>query len=123
MSYVTGFVVAVPKANKEKYIEHARTGNSVFIEHGATRVFECWESEVPRGDVTDFYRAVKATDDEAVVFSWIEWPDKATCDKVMSNMHELVQNDPRLNQETNPMPFDGQRMLYGAFTPIVTLEK
>lgn len=123
MSYVTGFVVAVPKSNKEKYIEHAKTGNSVFIEHGAIRVLECWESEVPKGEVTDFHRAVKAKDDEAIVFSWIEWPDKATCDKVMNNMHELVQTDPRLNQETNPMPFDAQRMIYGGFTPVVTFEK
>ena len=80
MTYVDGFVIAVPKANKQKFIEHANKGDSVFTELGATRILECWGDDVPDGKVTDFRRAVQANDDEAVVFSWIEWPDKATRD-------------------------------------------
>ncbi len=77
MSYVDGFVIAVPVANKQKFVEHARLGDAVFIDLGATRVMECWADDVPEGRVTDFRRAVQAGADEAVVFSWIEWPDKA----------------------------------------------
>jgi uncharacterized protein YbaA (DUF1428 family) len=123
MAYVDGFVIAVPKANKEKFIEHARKGDTVFMDLGATRIFECWGDYVPEGKVTDLMVAVQATGDETVVFSWIEWPDKATRDAGMGKMGELMKSDPRMNPETNPMPFDGKRMIYGGFAPIVTLEK
>ncbi|MBA2238186.1 MAG: DUF1428 domain-containing protein [Lysobacter sp.] len=117
MAYIDGFVIAVPIANKQKFIDHARQGDSVFIECGATRVLECWGDDVPVGKQTDFRRAVQATDDEAVVFSWIEWPDKATRDAGM----EKMMKDPRMDPETNPMPFDGKRMIFGGFEPIVEL--
>ncbi|HEY7641131.1 MAG TPA: DUF1428 domain-containing protein [Steroidobacteraceae bacterium] len=123
MTYVDGFVIAVPKANKQKFIEHANKGDSVFTELGATRVLECWGDDVPDGKVTDFRRAVQANDDEVVVFSWIEWPDKPTRDAAMGRMTELMKSDPRMNPEQNPMPFDGKRMIFGGFAPIVTLGK
>ena len=121
MSYIDGFVIAVPKANKEKFIAHAKLGDAVFIEQGATRIVECWESDVPDGKVTDFRRAVQATAEEAVVFSWIEWPDKQTRDKAMAKMDELTKTDPRMSPEKNPMPFDAKRMIFGGFAPVVTL--
>lgn len=121
--YVDGFLIAVPTANKAKFIEHANKGDSVFMELGATRILECWGDDVPDGKITDFRRAVKATEDETVVFSWIEWPDKAVRDAGMSKMMELMKTDPRMNPETNPMPFDGMRLIYGGFAPIVTLQK
>jgi uncharacterized protein YbaA (DUF1428 family) len=117
MSYIDGFVIAVPTANKQQFIQHANDGDSVFVEHGATRVLECWGDDVPSGKVTDFRRAVQAGDDETVVFSWVEWPDKATRDAGM----EKVMNDPRLNPQNNPMPFDGKRMIYGGFAPVVEM--
>src|SRR6185312_16011814 len=123
MSYIDGFVIAVPKGNKQKFIEHAKHGDSVFIENGAKRVFECWGDDVKDGKLTDFRRAVQANDDEAVVFSWIEWPDKATRDAAMGKMQDLMKNDPRMSPEKNPMPFDGKRMIFGGFAPIVTLQK
>jgi uncharacterized protein YbaA (DUF1428 family) len=118
MSYVDGFVLAVPTANKEKFLEHARI-DSVFIEFGALRVLECWGDDVSRGQQTDFFRAVDAKDDETVVFSWIEWPDKATRDAGMKKMME----DPRMDPAVNPMPFDGKRMIYGGFVPVLELKK
>ena len=117
MSYIDGFVMAVPTANKDKFIQHARGGDSVFVENGATRVLECWGDDVPDGKLTDFRRAVQAAPDETVVFSWIEWPDKATRDTGM----DRVMKDPRMNPATNPMPFDGKRMIYGGFSPVVEL--
>ena len=123
MTYVDGFVIAVPKANKQKFIEHANKGDSVFIELGATRILECWSDDVPDGQLTDFRRSVQAKDDEAVVFSWIEWPDKATREAAMGRMEELMKTDPRMNPEKNPMPFDAKRMIFGGFALIVTLQK
>ena len=117
MAYVDGFVMAVPAANKQKFIDHANQGDAFFIEFGATRVVECWADDVPAGKVTDFFRSVQCKDDEVVVFSWIEWPDKATRDAGM----EKMMSDPRMDPAVNPMPFDGKRMIFGGFTPVVTL--
>lgn len=119
MSYFDGFVIAVPTANKQKFIAHANKGAGAFLDHGATRVVECWGVDVARGKTTDFQGAVAAKDDETVVFSWIEWPDKASRDNVMHHMDELGKSDERLNPAKNPMPFDGKRMIYGGFEPIV----
>src|SRR4051812_13842801 len=115
MSYIDGFVIAVPTANKDKFIKHANTIDSAFIELGAIRVLECWGDDVPVGKQTDFRRAVQANDDEAVAFSWVEWPDKATRDAAFIKMEEMMKTDARMNPEKNPMPFDGKRMIYGGF--------
>lgn len=123
MSYVDGFVIAVPTDNKQKFIDHARQGDSVFIDLGATRVVECWGDDVRDGTATDFRKAVKAEADEAVVFSWIEWPDKETRDAAFAKMTDWMNNpekaDPRMDPKKNPMPFDGKRMIFGGFAPIV----
>src|SRR5690625_6941233 len=87
MSYVDGFLIAVPMTNRQKFIEHAKVGDSVFIELGALRVIECSNDDVPGGKLTDFRKAVQAKEDEAVVFSWIEWPDKPTRDAARSEEH------------------------------------
>ena len=121
MSYVDGFVIAVPTENKQRFIAYAEEFDALFIEYGATRVLECWGDQVPRGKQTDFYRAVAATDDETVLFSWIEWPDKATRDAQMPKLEELMKTDPRFDPQANPPPFDGKRMIFGGFQPVVTL--
>lgn len=122
MSYVEGFVLAVPTADKQKFIEHARTADAVFLEKGALRVFECWGDDVQHGKQTDFFRAVDAREDETIVFSWIEWPDKAARDAFMAEMKSGGPLDPRMDPKINPMPFDGMRMIYGGFVPVVALD-
>ena len=125
MPYIQGFVIAVPTANRQKFIDHANTANTVFMEMGATRILECWGEDVPKGKVTDFHKAVQAKEDETVCFSWVEWPDKATYTKAFEKMTEMMENpeksDPRMDPKKNPMPFDGMRMIYGNFVPVVEL--
>jgi uncharacterized protein YbaA (DUF1428 family) len=122
MSYIDGFVIAVPKANKQKFIDHANNADSMFIEMGAIRVLECWADDVPDGTLTDFRKAVQATEDEDVIFSWIEWPDKETRDKSYAIMMDPDNKDPRMDMEKNPMPFDGKRMIWGGFKPVVDMK-
>lgn len=122
MSYIDGFVLACPKANKEAFVEHARLIDPMFIEFGATRVMECWQDDLPKGETTDFYRAVQAKDDEAVCFSWIEWPDKQARDTGMAKLEEVMATDPRMDAEKNPMPFDGKRMIFGSFASVFSAE-
>lgn len=119
MSYIEGFVIAVPTANKDAFIAHASLGDAVFVDNGAARVVECWQADVSRGKTTDFFGAVNAREDESVVFSWIEWPSKAARQDMAGRMDEIMRTDDRFNPEKNPMPFDGARMIYGGFTPIV----
>ena len=102
MSYIDGFVVAVPTANKQKYIEHARLADSIFTDLGATRIVECWADDVPEGKLTDFSKAVQAKADESVVFSWIEWPDKDTRDAAMKTMMSEEFSDERMDPEKYP---------------------
>ena len=127
MTYIDGFVIACPEANKQMFIDHANTADSMFIEMGALRVVECWGDDVPEGKTTDFRMAVKAEPREAVLFSWIEWPDNATRDAGMAKMTEMMNDpinvDPRMNPEKNPMPFDGKRMIFGGFPPVVEFSK
>ena len=122
MSYIEGFVIAVPTANKAKFIAHATAADSMFIEWGALRVVECWGDDVPEGKTTDFRKAVQAGEDETVVFSWIEWPDKATRDAAYAKMMDPANTDPRMDPAKNPMPFDGKRMIFGGFETVFELE-
>lgn len=115
MTYVDGFVVAVPTKNKEIYRAHAKKAATVFKEHGALKLVECWGDDVPEGKITSFPMAVKCQQDETVVFSWIIWPSREVRDQGM----EKVMSDPRLQPDANPMPFDGKRMIYGGFEMIV----
>ncbi len=115
MDYIDGFVVAVPEANKQKYIDHAVTAAAVFKEHGALRLVECWGDDVPDGVQTSFPQSVKCCEGETVVFSWIVWPSREARDAGM----EKVMSDPRMSEENHPMPFDGNRLIYGGFQMLV----
>ena len=113
-SYTDGFVVPVPEGKTEDYRALAAKMAKVFRQHGASRVIEALSDDVNRGEVTDFYRAVKAEDGEKVVFSFIEWPDKQARDDAWGK----IMQDESLKPE-GEMPFNGQRMFWGGFEPIV----
>ena len=122
MSYIDGFVIAVPKANRQEFIDHANNADSMFMEMGALRVIECWADDVPDGTLTDFRQAVHASADEDVVFGWIEWPDKAARDACYAKMMDPANPDPRMDPAKNAPPFDGKRMIFGGFNPVVDLQ-
>ncbi|MBC2664269.1 DUF1428 domain-containing protein [Novosphingobium flavum] len=120
MSYIDGFVIAVPSANRDSFVEHARIFDTIIMEQGALRIVECWGDQVPDGKLTDFRRAVQATDEETVCFSWIEWPDKATRDAGHARMEAMMKDGTFAGADTQ-MPFDGKRMIYGGFAPVLEL--
>jgi uncharacterized protein YbaA (DUF1428 family) len=117
MSYVDGFVVAVPKANIEAYKEMARKAGDVWKEHGALAYVECIGDDVPYGEVTSFPRAVQAKDDETVVFSWVVYESREKRDAIIAK----VMADPRLKDSMANAPFDGKRMIYGGFQTFMEL--
>ena len=115
MTYIQGFIVAVPTANKDAYVKHAADAQPLFAEFGTHRMVEAWGDDVPHGEVTDFRKAVQARDDEAVLFSWFEYPDKATRDSANARM----MADPRMAAMGKDMPFDGSRMIYAGFDAVI----
>ena len=115
MSYIEGFIVPVPEANKDAYRKSAADAAPIFKEFGVGRHIEAWDSDVPEGKVTDFRKAVDAKPGEKVVFSWFEYPDKATRDAA----NEKMRSDERMKEFGANMPFDGKRMIFGGFDPIV----
>lgn len=115
MRYVEGFVVAVPTASRAIYIKHAEDAAKVFMDHGASRLVECWGDDVPDGKLTSFPMAVKKNADETVVFAWIEWPSKEARETGMKK----VMEDPRMAASSTGFPFDGKRMIFGGFEVIV----
>ncbi|MEM5515871.1 DUF1428 domain-containing protein [Henriciella sp. AS95] len=114
MTYIQGFVVAVPEANKERYKKHASDAFPLFKEFGVTRMVESWEDDVRDGKVTDLRRAVKAEPGEKIVFSWFEFPSADVAESASKKMME----DPRMEQFGGEMPFDGKRMIFGGFEVI-----
>lgn len=68
---------------------------------------------MPAGKLTNFMRAVQAREDRTVVFSWIEFPSKDRCSAAL----EKMECGPRLKEMD--MPFDGKRMIFGGFVPIL----
>ena len=115
MTYVDGFLLAVPKARLEEYKELARKGNTVWMEHGALSYVEAMADDVPYGELTSFPRAVQAKDDEIVIFAWVTYESREARDRIMKK----VMEDPRMNGDMDKMPFDGKRMIFGGFEAIV----
>lgn len=118
MTYVDGFVLAVPTQNKEAYRKMAEEVWAAFKKHGALRQVECWGDDVPEGKLTSFTIATQRKDDETAVFSWIEWPSKDVRDVGnKAAMEEISKIMPEMTPDK--MPFDGKRMFFGGFQPIV----
>jgi uncharacterized protein YbaA (DUF1428 family) len=111
MPYVDGYVIPVPKANRDAYRRLAELAAPIFKEHGALKVVECWGDDISPGKLNSFPLAVKCSEDETVVFSWIVWPSKAARDAGNAK----VMADPRMQPGATLMPFDVKRMIFGGF--------
>ncbi|MFN3955759.1 MAG: DUF1428 domain-containing protein [Pararhodobacter sp.] len=88
MTCIQGFICAVPTADPAAFIDHAKMAAEGFRDHGCLDAVECWGGDMPEGEETSFLMAVKAEPEEAVVFSWVQWPDKATRDAGSARMME-----------------------------------
>ncbi len=119
MSYVDGFVLPVPEKNLDAYRKMARKAGKIWKEYGALEYIECVADDVQPGKSTSFPQAVKLKPGEVVVFSWIVYKSRAHRDKI----NKQVMADPRLASMMDPknLPFDGKRMFFGGFKPIVSL--
>ena len=119
MAYVDGFVLPVPKKNLAAYRRMSTKAGKIWREHGALEYHECVADDVQPGKTTSFPQAVKLKPGEVVVFSWIVYASRAQRDRI----NKKVMSDPRLGSMMDPksLPFDGKRMFWGGFKPLVTL--
>ncbi len=109
--------LSVPEGNRDEYIKAAEFMADWSMKFGALEVMEAWEADVPEGKQTDFRKAVAAPEGEKIVTGWVIWPDKETFDKANEAM---MRGEGFENQDSSEMPFDGSRLIYGAFEPLLT---
>ncbi|MBS8225651.1 DUF1428 domain-containing protein [Vannielia litorea] len=114
MAYIQGFLLAVPEENKAKYKEMAEDALEMFKGYGAIGFQENWGVNVPDGKVTSFPMATKMEAGEVCMFSWIVWPDRAAAEAAEAQM--MADMD---GKDMPQMPFDGMRMMWGGFEPLV----
>lgn len=120
MSYVDGFIVPLQNGKEDEYRRMAETFARKAKEQGAIGSLEAVGDDLQHGKTTDFFMAVKAEENENVIFSFVLWPDKQTRDQAW----EKIMADPEMQPGDQPMPFDGKRMFWGGFKPLVsTLDK
>ncbi|WP_299650053.1 DUF1428 domain-containing protein [uncultured Tateyamaria sp.] len=115
MAYIDGFMAPVRADDRDTYVAWLKDQHAIFKEYGADVVVDAWEDDVPKGDVTSMRKAVALEDGERVALGWIMWPDKSTRDAAWAK----VMEDPRMSQDSAPMPFDGKRMIFGGFAPVL----
>jgi uncharacterized protein YbaA (DUF1428 family) len=116
MAYVDGFVIPVPKKRRADYIKVAKLGRKLWMEYGALDYHECVGDNLKRGKLTSFPRSVKAKAGEEVWFSWIVYKSRRDRDRIMKKIFA----DPRMQMDPKNMPFDGKRMFWGGFKPMVS---
>jgi uncharacterized protein YbaA (DUF1428 family) len=115
-NYVDGFVLPVPRKNLAAYKKMARMAKDIWLEHGALDYVECMGDDVPMGKVTSFPQSVKLKKNEVVFFSFATYKNRKHRDQDMKK----VMKDERMNQwDPKKMPFDGKRMFWGGFKPVV----
>jgi uncharacterized protein YbaA (DUF1428 family) len=120
MSYVDGFILPLPNGKEDEYRKMAEMFARKAKAQGALGSVEAVGDGLEHGKTTDFFMAVKAEENENVVFSFILWPDKATRDAGW----QQIMADPEMQPGAQAMPFDGKRMFWGGFKPLInTLEK
>lgn len=117
MTCITGFIAAVPTVNRDAFIRHAELAAQAFRDHGLSAAMEGWGEDVPAGEVTSFAKSVLAKPDESIIFSFYRWPDRITQEQGF----QAAMSDPRVDPVKNPMPFDGKRVVWGNFEPLLEL--
>src|SRR6185369_14878092 len=116
-NYVNGFILPIPRKNLGAYKKMAKLMGKIWLEHGAIDYVECMGDDVQPGSVTSFPKSVKLKKGEVVFFSWVTFKSKSDSKRIM----EKVMSDPRMDMNPENMPFDGMRMFWGGFKPVLKM--
>ena len=123
MSYVDGYVLPVPRRKLAAYRRMASDAGKIWMKHGALQYVETVADDVKPGKWTSFPQSVKLKRGEVVVFSFIVYRSRGERDRVNKKVMQLFMSDPKWKKYMDPknLPFDGKRMFFGGFKPIVEL--
>jgi len=123
MSYVDGYVLPVPRKKLAAYRRMAKDAGKIWRKHGALQYVETVADDVKHGKWTSFPQSVKLKRNEVVVFSFIVYRSRGQRDRINAKVMKLFMSDPKWKKYMDPknMPFDGKRMFWGGFKPIVEL--
>lgn len=118
MTYVDGYVLAVPEKNLKAYKALAEKASNIWKKHGALEYKECVADDVEdKGFCIPFPQSFKVLEGETIIFAYIVFNSREHRDAVNAKVH----SDPDLMKICDPqnMPFDCKRMSYGGFKAIV----
>lgn len=119
MSYVDGFVFAVPNKNIKAYKKMASEGKKLWMKHGALQYMECMGDDMKPAHVTfTFAKMLKLKKTETAFFSFIVYKSRKHRDAV----NKKVMADPSMNEnewKDKPMPFEMKRMAMAGFEGVV----
>ena len=118
MSYVDGFVIAIPKKNISRYKKMATEGCRIWTKFGALAYKECVADDLkPKGVTFTFPRMAKTKPGETVIFSFIVFKSRRHRDSV--NKKVMAYFDKKYKGKQMDMPFDMKRFAYGGFKTFV----
>ena len=122
MTYVDGYVLAVPKKNLKKYKKMAKEAGEYWIKHGALQYSECVGEDLKSSDwcKLPFPKLMKCKPTETVIFAFVLYKSKAHRDRVNAKVKKDMMQDVE-DCDDPDMPFDMKRMAYGGFESIVDL--
>ncbi|MGD9642618.1 MAG: DUF1428 domain-containing protein [Elusimicrobiales bacterium] len=115
MSYVDGYLLAVPKKKIKAYKAMAKYGEKIWRRHGALDYKECVGDDLKTKMFVPFTRVMKTKPGETVVFSYIVFKSRAHRDRV----NAAVMKEMEKMEHPGDMPFDMKRMVYGGFESLV----
>jgi uncharacterized protein YbaA (DUF1428 family) len=115
MSYVDGYLLAVPKSKLTTYRRMAEIGRQAWKKHGALDYRECAGDDLKAKWGTPFTRMLKLKPGETAIFSYIVFKSRAHRDRVNAK----VMKEMNATMDGKDMPFDMKRMVYGGFKTIV----
>lgn len=115
VGYVEGFVLPVEAAKLDLFRQLVRDSASIWTDMGALSICEGVADDAPVGELTSFPRSVQMKEDETVAFAYVTYETREQREAVMAK----IMADERVQKMMEPMPVDGQRMIFGGFRTIV----
>ena len=116
-----GFVLPIPRIYLDEYKKSAEKVAEIWKEYGAIAYFEFVGDDLSFVGTKSFIETVDAKEDEEIVFGRVVFPSK----EIRDLANKKVLTDPRMTKLVGPLTdpnkliFDGIRMVYGGFRPLV----
>ena len=115
--YIDGFVLPIPRESLNEYRRLVEEVAEIWKKHGALSYREYVGDDLNLEGTRSFIDLAGATEDEAIVFGWVEFESREARDTANGK----VATDPRMGEiiSSSDSGFDARRMAYADFKPLV----